>query len=84
MSGELAHIALFQEQVCMDYELVHNDNHVHCDGDLIQIHRLLHMTYELGEIYDSAYNCSRSEESSRGAKGHDDGGVSQNRKSKDL
>ena len=67
MSGEPAHITLFGEQICMNYELAHNGNHVHRGGDLIQIHKLLHMTYELGGIYDWTYNDSRSEESSHSA-----------------
>ena len=52
MSDELVHITLFGEQVCMNYSLVHNGDHVHYDGDLIQIHKPLHMTYELDVIYD--------------------------------
>ena len=84
MSGEPAHITLYGEQICMDYELAHNGNHVHRDGDPIQIHKPLHMTYELGGIYDQAYNYSRSEESSRSAQAHSSGYVSQIRKSKDL
>ena len=54
MSGELVHITLFSELiefVCMNYEMAHNSNHVHRE-DLIQIHKLLHMTFELGVIYN--------------------------------
>ena len=84
MSGELAHIILFGEQVCMDYAPVHNDNHVHYDGDLIQIHKPLHMTFELGVIYNQACNDSHPEEGSLGAKAHGNGDVSQTRRSTDL
>ena len=86
MSGELAHITLFGElieQVCMNYEMVHNSNHVHRE-DLIQIHKLLHMTFELGVIYNQACNDSRPVEGSHGAKAHGNGDVSQTRRSTDL
>ena len=87
MSGELAHITLFGElieQVCMNYEMAHNSNHVYRDGDLIQIHKLLHMTFELGVIYNQACNDSHPEEGSLGAKVHGNGDVSQTRRSTDL
>ena len=87
MSGELAHITLFGElieQVCMNYEMAHNSNHVHRDGHLIQIHKLLHMTFEQGVIYNQACNDSHLEEDNRGAKAHGNGDVSQTRRSTDL